>query len=273
MKYLIFGSNGWIGKQFIEYVQNNSSIEIVTASSRCDDHNSVLFEIEYVNPDRVINFAGRTSGPGCPNIDFLDKPGNLPLGLQENLMGPINIANICEKLNIHYTYLGTGCIYEGDENIMYTENDIPNFSGNSYSIVKATTDQILKHYSNTLVLRIRLPINDTNEPKNLLSKLMNFKKINKAYNTYTVLPSLFPHAIQLIENKTIGLLNFCNPGKMNFPEIIELFENKGLKLDYEILSEIPKNRANAVLDMTRLKTLCPDVKNVKEAIEDCIDKL
>ena len=55
---------------------------------------------------------------------------------------------ISTQLNIHYTYIGTGCIFEydnehpfGEEINGFKEEDDSNFIGSSYSTVKGFTDK------------------------------------------------------------------------------------------------------------------------------------
>ena len=51
--------------------------------------------------------------PGCGNIDYLEGgPDKLKENVQDNLFAPWTLANLCEKFHLHFTYLGTGCLYE-----------------------------------------------------------------------------------------------------------------------------------------------------------------
>ena len=76
------------------------------------------------------------------------------------------VSLICKKYGIHYTYLGTGCIFEydtehpfGEEVNGFKEDSLPNFVGSSYSIVKGFTDRLLHNFEdNVLNLRIRIII-------------------------------------------------------------------------------------------------------------------
>ena len=138
MKVLVFGAKGWIGKQFIL----NSMHTIAEATSRAENYQDVLNEIKSLKPDCVISLLGRTYGTGpdgklIPSIDYLELPGKLYENMRDNFYAPFNLATICDKLNIHFVYLGTGCIYTytGDKRL-FTEEDKPNFFGSGYSTVK-----------------------------------------------------------------------------------------------------------------------------------------
>ena len=66
--------------------------------------------------------------------------------VRDNLFGPVVLALMCKRYNIHFRYLGTGCIFTYDdahnELVGFTEFDKPNFFGSSYSVVKGFTVRI-----------------------------------------------------------------------------------------------------------------------------------
>lgn len=92
--------------------------------------------------------------------------------VRDNLFAPWCLANICQKRGIHFTYLGTGCLYNyNPEEAPHKESNVPNFCGNNYSVVKGFTDRLVPTFTNTLNVRIRLPFNDDDSPRNLLKKV------------------------------------------------------------------------------------------------------
>ena len=59
------------------------------------------------------------------------------------------------------------------------------------SIVKGFTDRLMKlNNTNVLNLRIRMPINDTYNPRNFITKITNYEKVCSISNSMTVLPDL-----------------------------------------------------------------------------------
>lgn len=54
---------------------------------------------------------GRTSGPGCNSIDYLED--KLKENINDNLYSPLILSLLCDYYKIHLTYLGTGCIFDG----------------------------------------------------------------------------------------------------------------------------------------------------------------
>ena len=80
MNILIYGANGWIGKQFISVI-NEYNIRFIKGLSRVDDKLNLLQEIEKINPTHIVSFVGRTHGKinniKYPTIDYLEQPGKL----------------------------------------------------------------------------------------------------------------------------------------------------------------------------------------------------
>ena len=275
MFVLVYGSNGWIGRQFINLLFENN-IKFVIGKSR----NSYHDEIEKVNPTHVVAFIGRTHGEGFSTIDYLEQPGKLKENINDNLFSPLMIAEACHNLNIHYTYMGTGCIFTRDEfNDTFTEDDKPNFFGSSYSTVKGYTDQLMKNFSNVLNLRIRMPITDTQNPRNFITKITTYDKICSIPNSMSVLPDLLPRIISMMKDNITGTLNFTNPGVISHNEILEMYRDivdptftwKNFTQEEQreiLLSERSNNR----LDTTKLESMFPDIPNIHDAVRDCLLK-
>ena len=161
--------NGWIGNQIKNLLDNP-----ILGQSRLENYEELEKEILNFEPDRIITTTGRTHGKDCNGIDYLED--NLDINIRDNLLGPLNLCKICEKYNIHLTYLGTGCIFNSDNPIakQYYEDDKPNF-GSQYSIVKGTLDNYF-HNCKILNIRIRMPINSDNNPRNFITKIINYEK-------------------------------------------------------------------------------------------------
>ena len=280
MKFLLFGHKGWIGKQLFELLKLNSDVEIITTDIRVDNYNEIENFIINTKPDRIISVIGRTYGDNMNSIDYLEQKGNLKININDNLYSPLNLALISNKYNIHFTYMGTGCIFNGYEQ-EYTEDDDPNFFGSSYSIVKGFTDKIIKKFDNTLNVRIRMPItNDITSNRNFINKIINYKKICSMNNSMSVLPDLLPLMIDMIIKKEIGTINLTNPDYISHNEILELYKeiiNPDFKWENMTIEEqnniLLSERSNNILNTEKLKKLYPDVKDIKTSIKDLFLKL
>jgi len=287
MNILIYGSHGWIGGQVIQYLSSND-IPYVKGKSRVDNNADIENEISIIKPTHVLSLIGRTHGKIgdriITTIDYLEEEGKLKENIRDNLFSPFVLALICERKNIHFTYLGTGCIFEyddshefGKEDNGFTEESLPNFYGSSYSIVKGFTDQMMHLFPNTLNLRIRMPINSEDNSRNFITKITNYEKICSIPNSMTVLPELIPFAVSMMCEKTVGTVNLTNPGLITHNEILEMYKeivdpvfewkNFTVSEQNKILSS---KRSNNYLDTTKLETLFPTVKNIKDSVRECL---
>ena len=118
IKVLVYGSKGWIGNQFVRILKQNN-IFYIEGKSRVDNEIELSKEINIANPTHIVSFIGRTHGKInnkiYTTIDYLEQEGKLVENLRDNLFSPLLLCDICSKNNIHFTYLGTGCIFKFDE--------------------------------------------------------------------------------------------------------------------------------------------------------------
>ena len=234
---LVFGGNGWIGSKVINTL-TDLNIKFYKSTCRADDIESVKKEIESIGfITHIMSFIGRThgvyEGEIIGTIDYLEKPGKLVENIRDNLFSPIGLAELCKNKGIHFTYLGTGCIFDydethlfGNETTGFDECDLPNFFGSSYSVVKGYTDRLMQNlYNNsTLNVRIRMPITDEINPRNFITKIVNYKKICSIPNSMTVLNELLPIMIEMALNKKVGTVNLTNPGLISHNEILTIYK-------------------------------------------------
>jgi dTDP-4-dehydrorhamnose reductase len=280
MKVLLYGSKGWIGNQFLS-ILNEKNINTIEGKSRVDNEKQLLEEINEVQPTHIVSFIGRTHGPGFSTIDYLEQPGKLVDNVRDNLFSPLLLAQICTQKNIHYTYLGTGCIFEydeehpfGEEVNGFNEESLPNFFGSSYSVVKGFTDRLMHGYEESVLnLRIRMPITNINNPRNFITKITNYEKICSIPNSMTVLPELLPLVLTMMINKNTGTVNLTNPGLISHNRILELYKeivDKDFTWNNFSIEEqnviLASKRSNNYLDTKKLETLFPNVLNIEDAV-------
>ena len=277
MLFLIYGGEGWIGKQFLKLIKQKK-ISFILGKERVNDKEEVEKEILKLKPSHIISFVGRTSGGKYTTIDYLED--NLYENVRDNLFSPIVLALLCQKHNIHYSYLGTGCIFDfnknQDDTYIYTtkgknEKDKPNFFGSGYSIVKGFTDE-LAHMFNMLNIRIRMPITSQKHPKNFITKITTYEKICSLPNSMTILDELLPIMLDMVIKRNTGTINLTNPGMISHNEILELYK-KIVDKDFtwknfniEEQDKILKSkRSNNLLDTTKLESRYK-VNHIKDAI-------
>ena len=291
MHILVYGSRGWIGGQFIDIILKQEGLLVTCGTSRVDDFDSLQKEITRVNPTHVVSFIGRTHGKIgdkiYTTIDYLEQEGKLVDNINDNLYSPLLLAHICSEKKIHYTYLGTGCIFKFDEDHPFAkeengfvESSLPNFFGSSYSIVKGFTDRMMHIYKKSVLnLRIRMPITGEKNARNFITKIANYDQICSVPNSMTVLPELLPMVLTMMQNKVCGTINLTNPGLVSHNEILEMYrEIVDPRFTWKNFSQeeqrkiLAADRSNNFLETSKLEMLFPEVRNIKVAVRDCLIK-
>uniref|UniRef100_A0A6C0DAC2 NAD(P)-binding domain-containing protein n=1 Tax=viral metagenome TaxID=1070528 RepID=A0A6C0DAC2_9ZZZZ len=288
MQVLVYGWNGWIGNQFILLLKNNN-ISYICGKARVDNINDIKEELQNVNPTHVVSFIGRTHGKinnkVYSTIDYLEQEGKLYENVRDNLFGPLILAKLCKETNIHFTYLGTGCIFKyddqhpfGKEINGFDEDSEPNFFGSSYSIVKGFTDQMMHLYDDSVLnLRIRMPITGEKNSRNFITKITSYEKICSVPNSMTVLPELLQYVIEMMNKTVTGTINLTNPGLISHNEILEMYREivdpfftwKNFSQD-EQRKILAADRSNNYLNTDKLETLFPTISNIKDAVRKCL---
>jgi nucleoside-diphosphate-sugar epimerase len=284
LKIIVFGADGWIAGQLIPLLEGNGFEVIMPPNGlRADDVTQVVSYLSASLPDRVLSLIGRTHGLGVNTIDYLEKPGKLVDNIRDNLFAPVSLAYICDKLNIHFTYLGTGCIFSTTDPTAktYNEEALPDFSGSSYSIVKGFTDRFMHLcWMNTLNVRIRMPITGTKCDRNFISKITKYNKICSIPNSMTVLPVLLPILVDMIKKKQNGTVNLTNPGVISHNEILEMYKeivDPGFTYSNFTIEEqnaiLLSERSNNQLDTALLQKYYPEVVHIKDAVRMCLSDM
>ena len=217
MKVLVYGHGGWIGTQLCDIIKAKGH-EALPSKVRADNEEDVEKELNELKPDRVISLIGRTRGGEFNTIDYLEQKGKLVENMRDNLWGPMVLCLLCKKLDIHFTYMGTGCIFHYDDEHKiggkgFTEESLPNFFGSGYSTCKGFTDRLMHMYGDSaLNIRIRMPITPDHSPYNFITKIVKYQKVINIPNSMTVLTELIPVLVDLSLKKEVGTINLTNPG-------------------------------------------------------------
>ena len=277
MKILIYGSRGWIASYLISELLSNDYE--ICEGGRADDEENVCKDLDEHKPTHVLSLIGRTHGEGFTTIDYLEQPEKLQENIRDNLYGPFVLAQECKKRDIHFTYFGTGCIFNGDK--IYTEEDKPDFFGSSYSIVKGFTDRIMHTFNDSVLnIRIRMPITNDLNPRNFITKITTYEKVCSIPNSMSVLPVLLPYLVKLMEDKHVGTINFTNPGVISHNEILEMYKIivdpdftwKNCTKEEEQKTLLSR-RSNNHLDTKKIEDIFPDIPNITISICECLFKM
>ena len=262
----IVGHKGWIGGMYIKLLEKLNII-YYTSNFRAESvelQNDILDK----KPTHILCCMGRThgnfNGVEYTTIDYLQNNETLKENINDNLYVPLHLALFAKSNSIHFTYIGTGCIFSYND--IYTttntidENVNPNFFGSNYSIVKGFTDMLMKH-TDALVLRIRMPITNENNSRNFITKILKYKKICSMPNSMSVLDDLLPLSIEMMTNKEIGCFNFTNPGYIEHNTILTMYRDiidKSFTWENFTVEEqntvLKAERSNNTLDTNKLET-------------------
>jgi len=280
MKCLVFGHTGWIGSQVIELLKQQNC-GLILSSARLDNYKDIVSEFEkYPDITHCLLAAGLT---GRPNVDALETMHIETI--QVNVIGTSIVADMCNRRNIHLTFLSTGCIFEySPEHPIggsgFTEEDTPNFDKSFYSYTKIITEKIVKEFPTTLVLRIRMPISDDKNPRNFITKIVSYKNVVNIPNSMTVLHDLLPLIPDMMSRRLTGIINFCNPGVISHNDILNLYikyidpDFKYTNFSLEEQAKVIKaGRSNNCLDCSKLLSYYPHVPHIQDSIIEVFKRM
>lgn len=286
---LFYGHRGWIGSMYFNFLQQHyPNLKVIKGHARIENDLEVIHDIHEHSPTHIVSFTGRTHGKinneVVNTIDYLEYPGKLVENVRDNLYGPLNLAIICKKEKIHYTYLGTGCIFNSsgldtEHPQSFSEKSLPNYFGSGYSIVKGFTDRLIKEFP-VLNLRIRMPISSIPNERNFINKITKYEFICSIPNSMTVLDDFFPIFTDLILNKKTGTYNCTNPGVISHNEILTFYKQivnndftwKNMSLE-EQSKLLKSDRSNNYLDTSKISTEFPKLKSIHDSMIIVLNKM
>jgi 3,5-epimerase/4-reductase len=259
-------------------------IEVVNAEARIENRESVAKELDEVKPSHVLMSAGIT---GRPNIDWCED--HLPETIRTNVIGTLNVADLCNERDIHVTVYATGCIFSYDEKhqlgsgVGFTEEDVPNFDGSFYSKTKGYMEPLLKCYPNCLILRVRMPISDDLFHRNFVTKIVKYERVVNIPNSMTILHEMLPASLAMATKGLTGVYNFTNPGVISHNEVLDLYKKyidptytyKNFTIE-EQAKILKAARSNNELDTTKLMRDMPEgieINEIHKAYELCFQRM
>lgn len=250
------------------------------------DAKQIRSVLEEYKPNVLVNcigFAGGRNIDGC-EVDK-EKTTN------SNLIIPTILANECAKLGIKMIHIGSGCINYGESpNLKVSLNTGPQDTGwketdnaklnNSsfYSKVKYACDLAIGSMSNVCIARIRMPISDKHNARNIITKLLAFEKVLDSPNSMTFLDDLVKVIDWMIINNKTGIYNVANPQPLTHIDILEEYrkykpEHTYEKINEEQLKELTiAPRSNCLLNTDKLKNEGFEMTPSFLALEKCMKK-
>jgi UDP-glucose 4,6-dehydratase len=282
---ILFGHNGYIGSEFKKQLE----LKKISFYLWPDSHKTTFLDLKmwdcemgYPLIDVVINAAGYT---GKPNVDACEI--NKEDTIHGNITWPQIITDWCILNNIPLGHVSSGCIYQGrrEDGKGFNENDEPNFTfkqGNCsfYSGTKAIGEKIVSKWEKSYIWRLRIPFEENNNPRNYISKMMNYENLLNAENSISHKEEFVNACIESILKKIpYGIYNVTNTGSITTKYLIDklsttIAKNKNFKLidEEEFYKKWAKTpRSNCVMDNTKLLNAGIKMRTVDEALDYCLN--
>jgi 3,5-epimerase/4-reductase len=247
-------------------------------------HIESVLDVE--KPDVIINCIGKT---GRPNVDWCEV--NREETSLANTALPIMLADVCAKKSIHLVQIGSGCIFFGrSPNSMYcmpswaphygmdtgwTEDDFAN-PKSFYSKTKYACDLALGAMKHVTTLRIRMPISNQNNPRNLINKLRGYQQVIDIPNSVTFMDDLVRCIDWAIKGSHTGVWHVANPQPLTAAKIMQEYQKHVPSHNFTVITEeqldqitIAK-RSNCILNTDKLKNAGFHMTPSEIALSNCM---
>jgi dTDP-4-dehydrorhamnose reductase len=259
-------------------------------------------------PELVIHCGGFT---GKPNVDACEtRRTDTILG---NIVLAQTVAQACDSAGVRLAAISSGCIYAGgkvqddagrwgireDLNAPdlaallnarsprvrgFDEDDAPNFtfeSGSSfYSGTKAVAEKVLAEFPSAYVLRLRIPFEGRDHPRNYLTKLQTYPRLYQNWNSLSHLGDFVSASLQVWQaGLPGGAYNIVNPGYLSTQDVVALirklrrpdWEPDFWRDDAEFYQKAAlARRSNCLLEATKLMQAGIKLRDVESALVDSV---
>ena len=281
-KILVTGANGQLGQCLQKISSQFEEFEFIFTDSETLD----ITNKEEVNdffwqnaPDFCINAAAYTA------VDLAET--DVEKAFLVNADGAENLAEACSENNAQFIHVSTDYVFDGENNLAYTEEDFTNPLG-VYGASKLAGDELaLEVNPCSVILRTSWVYSEfgKNFVKTMLNLFATKDELNIVADQFgqpTNANDLAEAIMKIIKSEKItpGIFNFSNLGRISWfdfvEKIAELSEAK-IKLNAIETSQYPtpaKRPKNSVLDLDKIsKTYAIQLKPWEKSLEDCVQIL
>ena len=281
-KILVTGANGQLGQCLQKISSQFEEFEFIFTDSETLD----ITNKEEVNdffwqnaPDFCINAAAYTA------VDLAET--DIEKAFLVNADGAENLAEACAENNAQFIHVSTDYVFDGENNLAYTEEDFTNPLG-VYGASKLAGDELaLEVNPCSVILRTSWVYSEfgKNFVKTMLSLFATKEELNVVADQFgqpTNANDLAEAIMKIIKSEKItpGIFNFSNLGRISwfdFAEKIAELSDAKIKLNAIETSQYPtpaKRPKNSVLDLDKIsKTYAVPLKPWEESLEDCVQIL
>lgn len=281
-KILVTGANGQLGQCLQKISSQFEEFEFIFTDSETLD----ITNKEEVNdffwqnaPDFCINAAAYTA------VDLAET--DIEKAFLVNADGTENLAEACAENNAQFIHVSTDYVFDGENNLAYTEEDFTNPLG-VYGASKLAGDELaLEVNPCSVILRTSWVYSEfgKNFVKTMLNLFATKEELNIVADQFgqpTNANDLAEAIMKIIKSEKItpGIFNFSNLGRISwfdFAEKIAILSEAKIKLNAIETSQYPtpaKRPKNSVLDLDRIsKTYAIQLKPWEESLEGCVQIL
>ena len=276
MKILLLGASGCFGTELRNFCngQNISLVHQSSAELNIIKYDKLEKKITSEKPDVVINSAAKTG------LNYCEK--NYNDAFVVNSVGPLNLAKLCNKLNITLVQISTMAVFDGKKELPYNEDDLPKpiniYSGSKY-LGELFVSSICKKY-----YIIRFPTlygQRSNNTKNFvdiviekLSKNEELKIATDRIDSPTYAKDAACLLLEIIFNKKkYGIYHLSNEGQVSYYEFVEkikeiLKSNSNItKVKYSDFYSHAFQSSRTALKSNKLKSIRSWDKAIKEYLK------
>lgn len=281
-KILVTGANGQLGQCLQKISSQFEEFEFIFTDSETLD----ITIKEEVNdffwqnaPDFCINAAAYTA------VDLAET--DIEKAFLVNADGAENLAEACSENNAQFIHVSTDYVFDGENNLAYTEEDFTNPLG-VYGASKLAGDELaLEVNPCSVILRTSWVYSEfgKNFVKTMLNLFATKDELNIVADQFgqpTNANDLAEAIMKIIKSEKItpGIFNFSNLGRISwfdFAEKIAELSDAKIKLNAIETSQYPtpaKRPKNSVLDLDKIsKTYGVQLKPWEESLEGCVQIL
>jgi len=117
-----------------------------------------------------------------------------------------------------------------------------------------------------------VPLDNRPHPKNLLTKLIEYKRVIDIPNSVTYIPDFIRALKYLIQIDANGIYNIVNKNALKYPELLDIYKKYVPDFKYEIIDYRKLNivRTNLILSTEKLEKAGFKVRDIYEVLEECV---
>ncbi len=261
-KILVTGANGQLGQSLHKLALKEEAYQFLFTDSET---------LDITNKEEVLNFFWQNEPDFCINaaaytaVDLAET--DLEKAFLVNADGTENLALACTEYNAQFIHVSTDYVFDGTNNLEYTEEDFTNPLG-IYGASKLAGEELaLEANPCTIILRTSWVYSEfgKNFVKTMLSLFATKEELNVVADQFgqpTNATDLAEAILSIVksEKKIPGIFNFSNEGKISWcdfaQKIAELSDSK-IKINPIETSQYPtlaKRPQNSTLDLDKIKS-------------------